>query len=170
MFENTTRLSENHISVAVRLKMKTTGIIVYRIVLAFLALLLGFFGVVSMGSPNGILYLLFAFVLFMFAIGGVFALLKSRMMKAIRDNERRTYTLKDKGITIRGVDGAGTGNKAIPYSEFDRLYLDGNDMYLRLIKGKQFLIMDGDGFTKGTAEDVIEFLKNKGLEVHTFTR
>lgn len=164
MFENTTRLRREHLVAITHLRCKTPVLLAYRIGLVVFAVIFLFFGLADQDLMGKVFDFGFAVLLVLMSAWFFPAILLARSLRAVSFDDVRRYEISDDGLTAY-VDGPGvTSCDTVAYDRFDELTFGRDGLYLRIAKQKQYLVIDREGFTKGTAEEAAKLIESKGIK------
>ena len=164
MIENTTKLTEDQVSETFSLRMKTGSALILRIVSGAAAVFFGAAGCVYRAMSTSPIIFGVAVVLLLFCMFGVPMLIRPKVRADLNPETPRTYIFEDDGIAASFKQDGKTMKTKVKYGTFDQVTVGEDAIYLRTLQGKGFFVLANDGYTQGSVEEALEFLKTKGLE------
>lgn len=164
MFENTTRIKREHLVCVTHLRCKTPVMLAYRIGLVIFAAMFVAFGATDPNITDKLLDFGVAILFVLMAVWFFPAILLTRSLRAVNFDDVRRYSVGKDGLTCY-VDGPGvSAQETISYDRFDELTVGRDGLYLRMAKVKQYLVLDREGFTKGTADEAAKLIESTGMK------
>lgn len=163
-FYNTTNHRVEHFDFISKIRLQNKGMKVYKGLLFALAVLLIVVGFLNMPDTLGIIYLTCAIVLILFGTAGLKTTNTKKALKKTQIEDTRSYMITDDRIFARSEGESEI--QSFAFDEFDDVYVGDDAIYLKFRGNKKhmFLVMDSDGFTNASAEEVLEFLEAKGIK------